>query len=107
MSFFSQLASAVANNLLNPSLRGSETDPLKVVEVSSSAFSSRSVCQREQCLLVYGNGNNVQGFELVMVVLVTGHRDKLYRYIFKQLQLIFNQIILKIPCLHSQPLQII
>jgi len=78
MSFFSQLACAVANNLLNPSQRGSESDPLKVVEVTSSAYSSRSVCQREQCLLVYGQGNNIEGFELVMVVLVTGHRDKLY-----------------------------
>ena len=82
MSFFSQLASAVANNLLNPSQRSSESDPLKVIETSSSAFSSRSVCQREQCLLVYGDGNNAKGFELAMVVLITGHREKHYRWAF-------------------------
>lgn len=49
MSFFTQLASVVANNLaqnLVNSFTSSATDPLKVIEVNSSNFVSRSVIKR-------------------------------------------------------------
>ena len=80
MSFFSQLASAVASNLFNSSNRSSESDPLKVMEVHSSSFVSRNVCRREQCLVMYGDADDVKGYELVMAILIHGTKEKLYRY---------------------------
>jgi hypothetical protein len=77
MSFFSQLASAVATNLVNSLTSSGITDPVKVTEVSSSSLITRNVCKRDQCLVLYGKGASVNaaGFELIM----TGSRDKLFR----------------------------
>lgn len=82
MSFFSQLASAVATNIVNSFTSSGTNDPLKVIEVSSSSYVARSIQRREQCLVVYGPGPGVgnDGYELVMVLLMTGNRDKVYRY---------------------------
>ncbi|XP_046439390.1 85/88 kDa calcium-independent phospholipase A2-like isoform X1 [Daphnia pulex] len=76
MSFFSQLASAVATNLVNSLTSSGITDPVKVTEVSSSSLITRNVCKRDQCLVLYGKGASVNaaGFELIM----TGSRDKLF-----------------------------
>ena len=94
MSFFSQLASAVANNLVNSFTNSGPVDPLKVIEVSSSSFVSRAICKREQCLVLYGtqpgvmnpaaggNNNPAACFELVMAQLMTGNREKVLRYSF-------------------------
>lgn len=76
MSFFSQLASAVATNLVNSLTSSSITDPVKVIEVSSSSLITRNVCKRDQCLVLYGKGVGVNaGFELIM----TGSREKIFR----------------------------
>ena len=77
MSFFSQLASAVATNLVNSLTSSNITDPVKVIEISSSALVTRNVCKRDQCLVLYGKsvGVNAAGFELIM----TGGRDKVFR----------------------------
>ncbi|KAI9556928.1 85 kDa calcium-independent phospholipase A2 [Daphnia sinensis] len=75
MSFFSQLASAVATNLVNSLTSSNNSDPVKVIEVTSSSFVTRTVCKRDQCLVLYGKGVGTNaGFELIM----TGSRDKLY-----------------------------
>lgn len=75
MSFFSQLASAVATNLVNSLTSSNTIDPVKVIEVSSSSLVTRSVCKRDQCLVLYGKGVGTNaGFELIM----TGSRDKVY-----------------------------
>lgn len=76
-SFFNQIASAVATNLVNALTNSSSTDPIKVIEVSSSTLHIRSILKREQCLVMYGSGGGVQGFELTMAI--TGGRDKVYR----------------------------
>lgn len=80
MSFFSQLASAVATNIVNSFTSSGTNDPLKVIEVSSSSYVARSIQKREQCLVVYGPGVGNDSCELVMVLLMTGNRDKVYRY---------------------------
>lgn len=82
MSFFTQLASTVATNLVNSLTNSSlPADPLKVVEVSSSNYVSRAIRKREQCLVVYGAGSTpaTGGHELVMAMLMTSTRDKTYR----------------------------
>lgn len=79
MSFLSQLASAVATNLVNSLTNSVPIDPFKVVEVSSSNFVSRPILNRENFLIVYGNGHSgVNGYELVVLMLMTGNRDKMY-----------------------------
>ena len=76
MSFFSQLATAVATNLVNSLTSSNTTDPVKVIEISSSALVTRNVSKRDQCLVLYGKGVGTNAsFELVM----TGSRDKLFR----------------------------
>ena len=85
MSFFTQLASAVANNLVNSLTNSVPIDPFKVVEVSSSNFVSRPILNRENFLIVYGNGRSgVNGYELVVLMLMTGNRDKMYRSVKNQ-----------------------
>ena len=76
-SFFTQLATAVATNLVNSLTSSSSvTDPLKVIEISSSLLVTRVVCKRDQCLVLYGKSIGVDGvYELIM----TGTRDKVYR----------------------------
>ena len=78
MSFFTQLASAVATNLVNSLTNSVPVDPFKVVEVSSSNYVSRAILNRESFLIVYGNGPGVNGYELVTLMLMTGNRDKMY-----------------------------
>lgn len=80
MSFFTQLASAVATNLVNSLTNSSSTtDPLKVLEISSSSLVTRSVMKREQCLVLYGISGGSDVFELTMAMSMAGGRDKVYR----------------------------
>lgn len=88
MSFFSQLAAAAASSLVNSlTSSSSTTDPLKVIEISSSLLVSRSILKREQCLVVYGNGVGFEGYELTMAMSMSGGRDKVYRYFFFNLRI--------------------
>lgn len=75
-SFFTQLATAVATNLVNSLTSSVSTDPLKVLEISSSTLITRNVCKRDQCLIMYGKSGGNDGYELTMA----GSRDKIYRY---------------------------
>lgn len=79
MSFFSQIANAVATNIVNSLTNALPSDPLKVVEVTSSSYVSRAICTREQCLVMYGGGTGPATYEVVIVMLMTANRDRMYR----------------------------
>ena len=80
MSFFSDLASAVASNLINALSSSTPTDPFKVVEVSPTPFLTRIVCKRNQCLIMYGPSQGSTGHELVLNFPMQTNREKVYRY---------------------------
>lgn len=80
MSFFTELATAVASNLLSAMTSSMNVDPMKVLEISSSSLTSRSIWQRSQCLIIYGPVGESQPFELVLNLPIQMHRDKVYRY---------------------------
>lgn len=79
MSFFSQIANAVASNIVNSLTNALPTDPLKVIEVTASTFVSRTIFCREQCLVMYGGGTGPAVYEVVVVMLMTANRDRMYR----------------------------
>ena len=83
MSFFSSLAATVASNLLTTLTNSyNKNDPLKILEVSASLYTTRPICKRNGSgLVVYGPGaGEGSTYELVFNLPVQVHKDKVYRY---------------------------